>query len=92
MLLDHLTDAAHYTMATSNTGMPSPTEMVDTIAPTQYFASSHYNDQHVNGNVPLPSLATNSFAPTPSASIPTTPGSVAGRKRSSPATCLEASL
>jgi hypothetical protein len=82
MLLDHLTDAAHYTMATSNTGMPSPTEMVDTIAPNQYFASSHYNDQHVNGNVPLPSLAANSFAPTPNASIPTTPGSVAGRKRS----------
>jgi hypothetical protein len=82
MLLDHLTDAAHYTMATSDTFMPSPTEMVDTNAPNQYFASSHYNEQHVNTNVPLPSLAANPFAPTPNASIPTTPGSVAGRKRS----------
>lgn len=84
MLLDHLTDAAHYTytMATSGPFMPSPTEMVDTNAPNQYFASSHYNDQHINGNVPPPSLAANPFAPTPNASIPNTPGSVAGRKRS----------
>ena len=84
MLLDHLTDAAHFhhTMASSGTFMPSPTEMMDTNAPTQYFASSHYNEQHVNGNVPLPSLAANPFAPTPNASIPTTPGSLAGRKRS----------
>ena len=85
MLLDHLTDAAHYhyTMAASDTFMPSPTDMMDTNnAPNQYFASSHYNTQHVNGNVPLPSLAANPFAPTPNASIPTTPGSAAGRKRS----------
>lgn len=82
MLLDHLTDAAHYSMATSNTFMPSPTDMMDTNAPNQYFASSHYNEQHVNNSVPLPSLAANPFAPTPNASIPTTPGSIAGRKRS----------
>jgi hypothetical protein len=83
MLLDHLTDAAHYTMATSDTFMPSPREMADASQQPQYFASSHYNEQYVNKNVPLPSLlATNPFAPTPNASIPTTPGSVAGRKRS----------
>lgn len=82
MLLDHLTDAAHYTMATSNSFMPSPTEVMDTNTPNQYFASSHYNDQHMNANAALPNFAANPFVPTPNASIPTTPGSVAGRKRS----------
>lgn len=81
MLLDHLTDAAHYTMATSNNFMPSPTEMMDTNAPNQYFASSHYNDP-AKGNAQAPIGFGNPFAPTPIASIPTTPGSVAGRKRS----------
>lgn len=69
-------------MATSNSFMPSPTEMMDTNTPNQYFASSHYNDQHVNANASLPNFAANPFVPTPNASIPTTPGSVAGRKRS----------
>ena len=70
MLLDHLTDAAHYytpTMATTNgfvPSMPSPTEMMDTTAPNQYFASNHYNDQHASANDTLPSFAANPFAPT----------------------------
>ena len=95
MLLDHLTDAAHYytpTMATTNgfvPSMPSPTEMMDTTAPNQYFASNHYNDQHASANDTLPSFAANPFAPTPNASIPTTPGSVAGRKRSRGETLTE---
>ena len=95
MLLDHLTDAAHYytpTMATTNgfvPSMPSPTEMMDTTAPNQYFASNHYNDQHASANDTLPSFAANPFAPNPNASIPTTPGSVAGRKRSRGETLTE---
>jgi hypothetical protein len=63
-------------MATTNgfvPSMPSPTEMMDTVAPNQYFASNHYNDQHANTNEPLPSFTANPFtpfAPTPNASIP----------------------
>lgn len=80
-------------MATSNgfvPSMPSPTEMMDTnLAPNQYFASNHYNDQHASANEPLPSFAANPFASTPNASIPTTPGSFAGRKRSRGETLTE---
>lgn len=71
-------------MATSNnTFMPSPTEMMDTNAPNQYFASGHYHGQ-TNGapTIHMTNGVGNPFAPTPNASIPTTPGSIAGRKRS----------
>ncbi|KAM0718744.1 hypothetical protein Q7P37_005815 [Cladosporium fusiforme] len=72
-------------MATSNTFMPSPTEMMDTMdtapAPNQYFASGHYNGQ-VNGSIQMTNGVGMPLAPTPNASIPTTPGSIIGRKRS----------
>lgn len=69
-------------MATPNNFMPSPTEMMDTTsAPTQYFASNHYNAQ-TGGNVHMSEGVGKPLSFTPNASIPTTPGSVAGRKRS----------
>ncbi|KAK5108566.1 hypothetical protein LTR62_008223 [Meristemomyces frigidus] len=59
--------------------MADPNNLVANTAviapPDQYFANAHYapiNGQAVNGSVPL----------TPAGSIPPTPGSLAGRKRS----------
>lgn len=78
MLLDHLTDAAHFdtnTMASStNFFVPSPSI---SIPPSQeYFGNAHYAN---NGT---PSSFSNPTGLTPNASIPPTPGSMAGRKRS----------
>jgi hypothetical protein len=74
MLLDHLTDPAQLftTMAAQpNTVFASsPAVAVPLAQPDQYFANSHHVDTTMNG------------LSTPNGSIPPTPGSLAGRKRS----------
>lgn len=81
MLLDHLTDISVVPTMTSpnnnNFYTSSPTTMMP-AAPEQYFRNSHY--AVANGASPPKDVSMNPF--TPSASIPPTPGSIAGRKRS----------
>jgi hypothetical protein len=88
MLLDHLTDAAHFTtMSSKSFFTPSPTVVLPPAQPQQYFANNHYPGQqsqdgnaqafHSNGTTPSINGRTNPFA-----SNATTPGSIAGRKRS----------
>lgn len=51
--------------------------------PDQYFANSHYsNGTSFQGQQPTPNGSINPFTPSVSGSIPPTPGSLAGRKRS----------
>lgn len=89
MLLDHLTDAASFPMAASSNAFgPSPTNVMATTPPDQYFAHSHYAGSSTNsgkGNTPSNNMFGNPFAAatlTPNASNLPTPGSLAGRKRS----------
>ncbi|GAB7366259.1 hypothetical protein MBLNU230_g7817t1 [Neophaeotheca triangularis] len=56
----------------------SPTTMMPAAPPEQYFQNSHYAG--ANGTSPPKDGPLNPF--TPSASIPPTPGSIVGRKRS----------
>lgn len=80
MLLDHLTDAASFTaMAAPNTFYASsPAVVLPPSQPNQYFASSHYAES--SSHIQTPGALSNPF--TPNGSIPPTPGSLAGRKRS----------
>ncbi|KAK6429067.1 histidinol-phosphate transaminase [Oleoguttula sp. CCFEE 5521] len=80
MLLDHLTDPAHFTMATPNV-MPTPSPSISIQPSQEYFGHGHYVDQS-NSVVQTPNSFSNPFGLTPNASIPPTPGSIAGRKRS----------
>lgn len=83
MLLDHLTDPASFSSfnmaASNNLYASSPVVGIPPTEPNQYFASSHYADATAIGQTP--GASGNSFLPTPG-SIPPTPGSLAGRKRS----------
>ena len=80
MLLDHLTDTEVFTpMASSNSFFaPSPTVVLPPNQPDQYFASGHYIDSTMVDATPNgisnPLMRVDS--------IPLTPGSLAGRKRS----------
>lgn len=87
MLLDHLTDAAHFTHIMSSRSFfnPSPTVVLPSAAPDQYFGN-HYMDQDTNApmlnNI---SSTTNGLHGQPLAATPTPPEikpSLAGRKRS----------
>ena len=80
MLLDHLTDAVSFTAMSSSNGFfaSSPDVALPLSQPDQYFASSHYTNG--NGTAQTPNSFGNAF--TPNGSIPPTPGSLAGRKRS----------
>lgn len=93
MLLDHLTDAASFTTMSSNSFFNSPTVVLPPNAPDQYFSSGHYVDQNnhapaVNGISPNGLSNTNPFQPNgatdsvPVTPFASTPGSLAGRKRS----------
>lgn len=89
MLLDHLTDAAHFTdsMASRSFFNPSPTVVLPPSAPNQYFGN-HYMDQDQNaGDSTMndTSSATNGTRDQFAVDIampPGTSGSLAGRKRS----------
>jgi hypothetical protein len=85
MLLDHLTDPASYEMSSNNFFAPSPTVVMPSAQPQQYFANNHYPGQNTNGsafasNANTPS--TNGAFTSAFASTATTPGSIAGQKRS----------
>lgn len=97
MLLDHLTDAASFTAMSSNSFFTSsPTVVLPPNQPDQYFVNSHYADRQanapaINGISPnglsnANRFASNGFTPNGLASnattATTTPGSLAGRKRS----------
>ena len=76
MLLDHLTDAASFTMSESTDFYASsPVVGLHPTQPNPYFANSHYANTSSISNG-------ESLAFTPNGSIPATPGSFAGRKRS----------
>lgn len=79
MLLDHLTDAPVYDSQSISDAMveQAPVVAMSTMQPDQYFASSHYANSSAGQS---PAFLNNPF--TPNASIPPTPGSLAGRKRS----------
>ena len=79
-LLDRLTDPESFTaMASSNSFFTSsPTMVLPPNQPDQYFASSHYADSSMVDQTP--NGFSNPF--NPAESIPATPGSLAGRKRS----------
>lgn len=86
MLLDHLTDAvannpsstsSDTTMATNHSVFASAPVIVPT-QPNGYFGNSHYGGL-VNADQPMNGITSTS---TPNGSIPPTPGSLAGRKRS----------
>lgn len=80
MLLDHLTDAASLTAMSSSSSFftSSPTVVLPPTQPDHYFASSAYANGTTNGQ--SPNALGSPF--TPNGSIPPTPGSLAGRKRS----------
>lgn len=87
MLLDHLTDAAHFTDTMSSRSFfnPAPTVVLPASAPDQYFGS-HYLDQNNSASM-LNDLshAANGINDQSMANAATAPGpanSLAGRKRS----------
>lgn len=87
MLLDHLTDAAHFTsdMSTRNFFSPAPTAVLPAAASEQYFGN-HYMDQDVGGSLSNgASHAFNGLQNQSNANFATQPApanSLAGRKRS----------
>ncbi|KAK5126134.1 hypothetical protein LTR85_011489 [Meristemomyces frigidus] len=64
--------------APNNFYASSPVVGIPPSEPSQYFANSHYASTTLNGQTP--GALSNPF--TPNGSIPPTPGSIAGRKRS----------
>lgn len=88
MLLDHLTDPASYhTAMSSNSFFASAPTVVLPPAPDQYFVGSHYASQNnqapvINGISPNGLSNSKPFAPNVSAPATSSPGSLAGRKRS----------
>jgi len=87
MLLDHLTDAAHFTsdMSSRNFFDPAPTAVLPAAAPEQYFGN-HYMDQDTSGSmsngVARTFIGFQNQSTAPSATSPGPANSLAGRKRS----------
>ncbi|KAF2767808.1 hypothetical protein EJ03DRAFT_315099 [Teratosphaeria nubilosa] len=81
MLLDHLTDPASEIMAAPNYfSSASPTVVLPPPHQDHYFDNQPYANGIRNGDTP--NLFANASAFATNASIPPTPGSIAGRKRS----------
>ena len=87
MLLDDLTDTDSFTAMTPshNFYTSSPAVVLPPSAPDQYFINGHYSEHPSNGIIPhgaTPNGLSISNLVAQNGSIPSTPGSLAGRKRS----------